>query len=239
MTPAARTRAIPPLSSPPAPQTALAHCPLPPVSPSGAPWDKPGLRHALRALLPRAGAAALSPAPGDGPSDDTSAAWSAALCRGIKRWEAFREADGLLLFSPIGCEPDLLPLARAAAQEGRFVAFPRCLAEGGMAFFLCSPQALRPDRFGIPAPPSDAPAAPLSHRTLCLAPGLLFDPSGIRLGHGGGYYDRFFAVFPGRRVGVVPQYGLFPRLPRDGWDLPLHALALPWGVLPCPVVGIL
>ena len=38
-----------------------------------------------------------------------------------------------------------------------------------------------------------------------LVPAVAFDKTGTRLGRGGGFYDRMFAEYPGRKVGVFYQ----------------------------------
>ena len=63
-------------------------------------------------------------------------------------------------------------------------------------------------------------------------PGLGFDRAGGRLGRGGGHYDRLLAL-PHRafRVGLAYDFQLLTeRLPRDPWDVPLHAIATPSGM---------
>ena len=56
-----------------------------------------------------------------------------------------------------------------------------------------------------------------------LVPGLAFDPTGHRLGHGMGYYDRLLArAGPGaRRVGVTLERRIFPAIPSDRFDVPM------------------
>ncbi len=70
-------------------------------------------------------------------------------------------------------------------------------------------------------PAADLPAAALA---LLLVPALAIDPhSGIRLGSGGGWYDRLRADPAWRAVpalAVLPAAGVVAGLPRDGWDVP-------------------
>ena len=68
---------------------------------------------------------------------------------------------------------------------------------------------------------TDLPARALA---LLLVPALAIDPrSGIRLGSGGGWYDRLRADPAWRAVpalAVLPAAGVVEGLPRDGWDVP-------------------
>ncbi|MEB3331986.1 MAG: 5-formyltetrahydrofolate cyclo-ligase [Synechococcaceae cyanobacterium] len=83
---------------------------------------------------------------------------------------------------------------------------------------------LVPDRCGIPAPP--AASAPLSAAELglLLIPALAIDRRGIRLGSGGGWYDRLRSD-PGWRavpaIAVLPAACVREVLPVDPWDVPL------------------
>jgi len=83
---------------------------------------------------------------------------------------------------------------------------------------------LAADACAIPAPTTAAlePGA----LGLLLVPALAFDPaSGIRLGYGGGWYDRLradpaWAAVPA--LVVLPAVCLAVALPRDGWDVPFR-----------------
>ncbi|MBR7181513.1 MAG: 5-formyltetrahydrofolate cyclo-ligase [Clostridia bacterium] len=141
----------------------------------------------------------------------------AALCRTIAESDAFRTADLLLLFLPMRGEPDLTPLAALAKARGVAVAYPRC-TDGEMTFHLDDGRAFTPDRFGIAAPPPDAPEALPSEKTLCLLPGLAAGRDRTRLGYGGGFYDRYLATFPGKTLFPVYDALLFDTLPTEATD---------------------
>jgi 5-formyltetrahydrofolate cyclo-ligase len=143
------------------------------------------------------------------------------------------------LWWPIGAEPDLRPLATEidARTPGR-LALPAVLPGAGpspglqLLYLPWSPgDPLAPDVCGIPAPLPPAPGSdgsplplPPSAIALLLVPALAIDHAGIRLGSGGGWYDRLRAQAPWR---AVPALAVLPAactrrepLPRDSWDVP-------------------
>ena len=72
---------------------------------------------------------------------------------------------------------------------------------------------------------------------MLLVPALAMDASGIRLGYGGGYYDRLRAIDSWRQVralAIVPQSCISTtRLPRDPWDQPFDGWVCETGVHWC------
>lgn len=100
--------------------------------------------------------------------------------------------------------------------------------QGRLVYLPWSPGApLRPDACGIPAPlPADGrepvPLAP-EDLGLLLVPALSVDRAGVRLGSGGGWYDRLRSDPAWRAVpalAVLPATCVVARLPRDPWDVP-------------------
>ena len=149
-----------------------------------------------------------------------------AIVQALLASAPYQRADAILLYAPVRGEVDLIPLARRARAQGKTVAFPRCDTESKtMRFHILTPDArLTPGAYGIPEPPADAPLCPLNENTLCLVPGLSFDPMGNRLGYGGGYYDRFLTDFPGISAGVLPRRMMVRQIPTEPSDVPVDLL---------------
>lgn len=78
--------------------------------------------------------------------------------------------------------------------------------------------------------PMASRAWPVTHLDLLITPLLACDPTGLRLGMGGGYYDRTLASAPHRpfRLGLAHDFQYLQQtLPAQAWDQALHALLTP------------
>ncbi|MEB3265678.1 MAG: 5-formyltetrahydrofolate cyclo-ligase [Cyanobacteriota bacterium] len=150
-----------------------------------------------------------------------------AILAAVQRWLA-AEPPGpghLGLYWPLTGEPDLRPLA---LLHGGPLALPAVEEGPTGARLVYRPWRrgldLVADACGIPAPP---PAPPLAAEDLAvlLVPALACDGCGIRLGYGGGWYDRLRADPAWRRrmaLMVLPRCCRVARLPADAWDVPFN-----------------
>ena len=84
------------------------------------------------------------------------------------------------------------------------------------------------DAYGIPKP-KDTPAF---EPTLLLVPCVGYGPQGVRLGYGGGFYDRTLATLQPRpfTVGLAYAHGFVPWLQAEPHDVPLDAMLTDEGV---------
>lgn len=159
------------------------------------------------------------------------------MCARLFACPQWRQAGTILSFVPLPTEPDISPALDRALAEGKTLAVPRVLGQGKMEWVqLDSLDNLRPAAYGIREPDSGPvldPAA-LPADTLALVPCLAADRQGVRLGRGGGYYDRFLAQYKGRRLLVCPAALLAETLPRDPWDAVFAPEELLTDRQPCP-----
>jgi 5-formyltetrahydrofolate cyclo-ligase len=134
------------------------------------------------------------------------------------------------LYWPVGSEPDLLPLAALLSDR---LALPAIRPWSGapaagvkeeqrLVYLPWSPgQELANDACGIPAPVEGSPLE-AGELGLLLVPALAVDGAGLRLGSGGGWYDRLRGD---AAWGAVPALAVLPAacvalsLPRDPWDV--------------------
>jgi 5-formyltetrahydrofolate cyclo-ligase len=84
------------------------------------------------------------------------------------------------------------------------------------------------DAYGIPKPKDTEAFQP----QLLLVPCVGFGPGGLRLGYGGGFYDRTLAALDPRpvTVGVGYAHGFVPWLEAEGHDVPLDVVLTEDGV---------
>ncbi|MES2470153.1 MAG: 5-formyltetrahydrofolate cyclo-ligase [Verrucomicrobiota bacterium] len=172
--------------------------------------DKPALRRRLRHEL------------GHLPEATRTTA-SATLRDRLLAWPCFQQAPVVALFHSTATEPDLLPLLR---NPGKTFLLPLCHPDRSLTWHR--PLHLdrwRPGPFGIIEPdPSLSPPVAAASMALVLVPGLAFTPSGDRLGHGAGYYDRFLATLAPSvpTAGICFSCQILPTLPAAAHDIPVH-----------------
>ncbi len=135
------------------------------------------------------------------------------------------EYSSLLLYYGVGREPDTSLLLDRLISRGKTLFLPRCLPGGQMeARRYRGGEHLVLNSFGIPEPDGECPMVPREELSLILVPGVCFDKNRFRLGHGGGYYDRYLSGFNGLTVALCRDSLLFPLLPREPHDRPVDIL---------------
>lgn len=152
-------------------------------------------------------------------------AGTAAMEKNLRAIPAFAGARTLLLYVSKDSEAPTLPLIARLLFEGRRVALPKThVREKRMELFrVRSPDDLRPSSFGIPEPdPSSCePCAPSSIGAAVI-PGVAFDLSGHRLGHGLGFYDRFLPALSCPLIGLAYDAQITDALPAEKHDVALN-----------------
>lgn len=156
------------------------------------------------------------------------AEYSRAICRRLYEHPALGAAERVMLYAAAGTEPNLAELAGLLSAEGRRLYYPVCGADGLMyAAAPDSPDAWRAGKYGI-AEPDLAHASLISPEMLdaVLVPCVAFDASHRRLGHGGGYYDRFLPRCT-RAVKLAAAFELqrAAEVPTDTFDVTVDAVA--------------
>ncbi len=141
-------------------------------------------------------------------------------------WLIGRKEQSIGAYWPIKGEFDALPaLYRwSEAQPGRRLGLPVIDRETKqLRFHVWFPGCpMEDDAYGSPKP-TDTEAF---HPQLLLVPCVGFGPAGLRLGYGGGFYDRTLAAINPKpvTVGLAYSHGYLPWLKGEPHDVPLDVM---------------
>jgi 5-formyltetrahydrofolate cyclo-ligase len=132
---------------------------------------------------------------------------SERLCRHLTELGQVRRARTVMAYHPLPGEPDLDALVAWCRAEGKVVVVPE------------------------PAPGAPLPAEPATVDVV-LVPGVAFTATGLRLGQGGGWYDRFLTRLrdDAVAVGVCFEPQLVADLPTEEHDVVLDLVVTDAGV---------
>lgn len=141
-------------------------------------------------------------------------------------------AETISGYLPIRSEIDVVPLLEAMIARGRRIALPVIEDKAGPLVF----RQWRPGDplvvagFGLSEPCAEAPRL---EPDILLTPLAAFDKAGYRLGYGGGYYDRTFALYRRTRtivaIGVAYDEQEVAELPVEPHDQRLDCVLTPSG----------
>lgn len=159
--------------------------------------------------------------------------YSLRICQRLAGLPVLGDAGVIFSYQACWDEADLTAFHNWARDSGKTLAFPWTGQEGAMeALVPLSENGWTLDRFGI--------RSPLPERSRRLAPGEIavvltpcvgFDGHGNRLGHGAGFYDRFFPRCPQAvRIAIGFEAQRCDCLRPEPWDAPMDFLVTEDGV---------
>ncbi len=186
------------------------------------PPGKAGIRAAMRRRR-----AALTPAQ----VRQASAAAQARLAQ-LPEWSA---ADAVCCYLAAPGEIQTGWLLEDCRRQGRRVCVPAFCRRRREYFpaWLLPDAALAPGYGGIDEPRDPQWVAAGERVDLAVVPGLAFDPAGMRLGHGGGHYDRLLAQSALRgafKIGLAFGMQVVKELPGCPWDIVMDAVVTELGM---------
>lgn len=132
-------------------------------------------------------------------------------------------------------EIETRPFLTQVLRDGKTLCVPLCTAPGEMqARQISSLGQLRPGRYGLPEPdPETAPLIRPENIGLAVIPCLTCSHDGLRLGHGGGYYDTFFSRHTGiKTVLICRERIVTEEIPHEPHDLIFRPVVTEAGIFP-------
>lgn len=142
----------------------------------------------------------------------------------LNKLAEYLEPTHIACFSPMPLEPQIQPFMSEAMKAGKIIYLPIVRSHNRMHFSRYTyDESLIKNRFGITEPSDQAVIDPSIFEWV-LVPLVCFDQHGHRIGHGAGFYDRFFAENPAckaKRIGVAYACQEVNEISLDAWDQPL------------------
>lgn len=179
--------------------------------------SKSALRKEMRAKLK-----AITP--------EQRAAASGRACALLEQQAAWKKAETLFFYAPMGEELDIWPLLGDSLAAGKIVALPRFDSATGR-YTACQVTDVAKDlshgQFGIREAGAHCVAVPLNRLDLILVPGVAFDLQGRRLGRGKGFYDQMLATVRGTTCGVGFDEQIVEAIPVEPHDVHLNCILTP------------
>ena len=154
----------------------------------------------------------------------------------LRVWLAGRRENTIGAYWPIKGEFDPLPALYRWSEGGvdgspRRIGLPVADREtGSLRFHVWYPGCpMEQDAYDIPKPKDTDEFKP----AMLVVPCLGFGPGGVRLGYGGGFFDRTLSALEPRpyTVGVSYTHGFLPMLRAGALDRPLDAMLTEDGVM--------
>ena len=144
---------------------------------------------------------------------------SAVICRRLTELPKIQQAGTVLSYAATSDEVDLSPLHDWLRQNGKRVAFPVTEGQGIMhAVEAGTDTPWQKGRYGISEPVGQALDS--VSIDVVLVPCVAFDTACHRLGHGGGYYDRYLPACPqAKYIAVAFEAQRMEKINTDCHDL--------------------
>ncbi|MBP3488011.1 MAG: 5-formyltetrahydrofolate cyclo-ligase [Roseburia sp.] len=139
---------------------------------------------------------------------------SGMVCARLLASDWYEESGTIYGYYPLGKEVDPLPFLAQALLDGKTVALPVSeKADCRMEFRrITSLSQVAEGNFHVMEPEKTCPLIQ-AEDAVVIVPGVVFDRTGNRYGYGRGYYDRYFARFPGlRRMALAYENQMEARL---------------------------
>lgn len=142
---------------------------------------------------------------------------SEPLMARVEQLESYAEASTVALYWSLAGEVCTHELVRRAVLSKRVV-LPVVTGDV-MHFAEVAPDLsnLSQGAFGVMEPREGRVCDP-SEIDFMLVPGMAFDRAGGRLGHGKGYYDRYFELYKGVTAGVCFDFQMVDEVPCESFD---------------------
>lgn len=137
----------------------------------------------------------------------------------------FLDAETIFCYISMPGEADTSDIISAALRLGKRVCVPRISGPGQMkAVQIQEDSVLKPGPYGIPEPEDGLPEVNKADIDLAIVPCLGASADGNRLGHGGGYYDRYLQDCNAVKLCLCFRERMLDGIPMDKFDIKMDGI---------------
>ena len=163
-----------------------------------------------------------------------NSSFSEKLQKNFQNWICTTKNIGIIaIYSPIKSEFDTFQLMRTLFFDGKQICLPIVVKKDlPLTFREWTPETeMIRSTFNIPIPIPDKELLP----DLIISPLISYDKRGVRLGYGGGFYDRTLAHLRKKKsvlyLGIAfPEQKSYVNIPKEGHDIILDGVISSSGV---------
>jgi len=154
------------------------------------------------------------------------ALWSEQAAAHVQSLDAFRRAKVVACYLALPHEVQTAPLLAACRRLGQRVCVPAYYYRAACyrLAWLTANDVLCPGRWQVPEPLEPVWVEQPASVDVVIVPGLAFDATGRRLGHGSGGFDRLLEKVPAFKVGLAFAVQMVRRVPVAEHDIPMDAV---------------
>ena len=149
-----------------------------------------------------------------------------ALASRVLALPSVRDARVVAVYSSTTAEPDTEPLVHQLVRDGRELLLPRVRGEELEWVLVTHDTTYVTGAFGIREPVT-GPVVALSTADVLVVPALAVDGSGMRLGQGGGFYDRALAGISAPVIALVFDDEVLSSVPSESHDHRVDVIVTP------------
>lgn len=145
------------------------------------------------------------------------------ICSRLMTLAEYKTAETIFCYVGTDREINTAPIIEAALAAGKRVGVPKCISKGIMEVYqIQNMNDLKVGAYGILEPKSKCAHITPEEIQLGIIPCMTCSIDGIRLGYGGGYYDRYLEDTDFPRVVLCREKLTEKEIPHDIHDKKMH-----------------
>ncbi|MCV0392547.1 MAG: 5-formyltetrahydrofolate cyclo-ligase [Nitrosopumilus sp.] len=153
----------------------------------------------------------------DNTSFDLMKIASAKIQKKLKKIYAYKNANKIGLYYPIGSEMLTQDIIQEIISEGKEVFLPKVVGKNIEFRKISDFSSLEKGSFDIMEPKDDCPVD--NNLEVIIIPTVGISPDGVRLGYGHGFYDRFLAENKTTTISITLEKQIVKKIPRSEHDI--------------------